>query len=124
MVKLEFCGKTVIGNWGNKRQYIVHDVDFDKSITEQKFSYNGAEISVAEYYAKVYRLNVSDFKQPLFVVKMGSDFLHLPPEFTILDKIPDHVKKGPGYRDALTQTRLDPKERMNRIQKMLETLVK
>ena len=123
MVKLEFTRKSVIGNWGAKRTYIVHDIDFEKSVTEFKFTYNGVEMSIAEYFDKVYKLRVSDFRQPLFVVKMANDFLYLPPEFTILDGVPDHIRKGPGMRDALMQTKLSPKDRMERIQKMLHTLM-
>ena len=61
MVKLEFTRKSVIGNWGQKRQYIVHDVDFERSIKDHKFTYGGAEISIAEYFAQVYKLHVRDF---------------------------------------------------------------
>ena len=61
MVKLEFTRKSVIGNWGAKRQYIVHDVDFEKSIKDHKFKYGGTEISIAEYFAQVYKLHVRDF---------------------------------------------------------------
>ena len=61
MVKLEFTRKSVIGNWGTKRQYIVHDVDFEKSIKDHKFTYGGAEVSIAEYFAQVYKLHVRDF---------------------------------------------------------------
>ena len=56
MVRVEFSRKSVIGNWGNKRTYIVHDVDFEKSVTDFKFSYNGNEISIAEYFDRVYKL--------------------------------------------------------------------
>ena len=115
MVKLEFSRKSVIGNWGNKRAYIVHDVDFEKSVSNYKFSYNGAEVSIAEYFAQVYRLHVTDMRQPLFVIKMSNDYLYLPPEFTILDGVPDSVRKGPGMRDALMKTKLDPRERMEKI---------
>ena len=51
LVRTEFSRKSVIGNWGNKRTYIVHDVEFEKSVSNFKFSYNGAEISIAEYFA-------------------------------------------------------------------------
>ena len=50
MVKMEFSRKSVIGNWGNKRTYIVHDVEFDKSVIDHKFSYNGNEITIADYF--------------------------------------------------------------------------
>lgn len=123
IVKTEFSRKSVIGNWGSKRTYIVHDVDFEKSVTSFTFNYNGKEISIAEYFELVYKLRVTDFRQPLFVVKIQNDFLYLPPEFTILDGVPDSIRKGPGMRDALMQTKLTPEERMVKIQKMFDTLV-
>ena len=114
-VKLEFNRKSVIGNWGTKRTYIVHDIDFEKNVSEYKFTYNGVEMSIAQYFLQVYNLRVTDFRQPLFVVKMGNDFLYLPPEFTIIDGVPDHIRKGPGMREALMQTKLSPRDRMERI---------
>jgi len=50
MVKLEFTRKSVIGNWGNKRTYIVHDVDFEKSVSSVKFTYNNVEVTIADYF--------------------------------------------------------------------------
>ena len=49
-VKLEFNRKSVIGNWGTKRTYIVHDIDFEKNVSEYKFTYNGVEMSIAQYF--------------------------------------------------------------------------
>ena len=115
MVRAEFSRKSVIGNWGNKRTYIVHDVEFDKSVTSFKFTYGNAEVTIADYFDKVYKLAIRDFKQPLFVIKMSNDYLYLPPEFTILDGVPDTVRKGPGMRDALMQTKLSPQDRTERI---------
>ena len=108
MVRAEFSRKSVIGNWGNKRTYIVHDVDFEKSVTSFKFPYNGNELTIAEYFKQVYNLHITDTRQPLFVIKMSNDFLYLPPEFTIVDGVPDHIRKGPGMRDALMKTKLSP----------------
>lgn len=53
---------------------------------------------------------------------MGSEFVYLPPEFTILDGVPDTVRKGPGMRDALMKTKLSPKERMDKIKAMFDEL--
>lgn len=39
-VRAEFSGKSVIADWGNKRTYIVTDVDFTKNPVEHKFMYN------------------------------------------------------------------------------------
>ena len=122
LVRTEFSRKSVIGNWGPKRTYIVHDVDFEKSVTSHKFMYNGRETTIEEYFKMVYNLTLTDTRQPLFVVKMSNDYMYLPPEFTIIDGVPDSVRKGPGMRDALMKTKLSPKERMDRVQQILETL--
>lgn len=122
-MRAEFSQKSVIGNWGNKRTYIVHDVDFEKSVTSFTFNYNGKDVTIAEYFEIVYKLRVTDPRQPLFVIKMSQDYLYLPPEFTILDGVPDSVRKGAGMRDALQQTKLTPKEKMDRIQKQRDSLV-
>ena len=47
LVRTEFSRKSVIGNWGNKRTYIVHDVEFEKNVTDFKFNYNGSDVSIA-----------------------------------------------------------------------------
>lgn len=40
IVKLEFVNKSVIADWGNKRTYIVHDVDFEKNPINHTFMFN------------------------------------------------------------------------------------
>ena len=56
LVRTEFSRKSVIGNWGNKRTYIVHDVDFDETVTSRMINYNGEEISVARYFDIAYKM--------------------------------------------------------------------
>ena len=46
----------------------------------------------------------------------------LPTEFCLLDNVPDYVRKSPAMRDALALTRIDPKEKIHRIQEMVRTL--
>ena len=50
VVRAEFSQKSVIADWGNKRTYIVTDVDFTKNPVSHKFMYNDKMISVAEYF--------------------------------------------------------------------------
>lgn len=55
----EFKYKSVIGIWGNKKAYIVHDLNFDKSPMTQFFiDHNGKKISIAEYFSNTYGLKV------------------------------------------------------------------
>lgn len=46
----------------------------------------------------------------------------MPTEFCLVDGVPDSIRKGAGMRDALAQTRIDPKEKLRRIQQMVHTL--
>ena len=39
-----------------------------------------------------------------------------------MDGVPDSVRKGAGMRDALMQTKLSPKERMDKIRAMFSQL--
>lgn len=122
-VNLEFVGKSVIADWGNKRTYIVNEVDFSKNPENCIFEYNGGEISVAEYFAQAYQKEVRDPKQPLFRVQISDNEYFLPSEFCILDGVPDSIRKGPGMRDALARTRITPQEKIAKIQSMCSTLL-
>jgi len=51
----------------------------------------------------------------MFVVKAADRMFHLPTEFCLMDGVPDSVRKGPGMRDALAKTRIDPAEKIRRI---------
>lgn len=58
----------------------------------------------------------------MFLVKVAEKSHYLPTEFCLLDGVPDSVRKGPGMRDALAQTRIDPQEKIKRIQAMVTEL--
>ena len=124
MVKLEFCGKSVIANWGNKRTYIVTEVDFDCNPISKTFQFKDEEISVAEYFKSHYGMIVKNHKQPLFLIKIGDQHNYLPPEFCLIDGVPDSIRKSAGMRDALAHTRISPQEKMDKIFKMCEELFK
>jgi len=121
--KMEFCEKSVIADWGNQRQYIVTDVVFDTNPIQETFDHQGKETSVAEYFLRTYNKRITQPKQPMFLVKVAEKEFHLPTEFCLIDGVPDSVRKGPGMRDALAQTRIDPVEKIRRIQDMVKTLM-
>lgn len=50
IVKMEFVGKSIIADWGNKRTYHVEDVDFDSTPTNTTFTWNDREVTIAEYF--------------------------------------------------------------------------
>lgn len=113
---MEFCDKSIIADWGNQRQYIVTDVVFDTNPMQQTFENQGCVISVADYFLKTYNKRITMTKQPMFLVKVAEREFFLPTEFCLLDGVPDSVRKGPGMRDALAKTRIDPAEKIRRIQ--------
>ena len=80
--------------------------------------------SVAEYFSSVYDKKVSDCKQPLFLVKVTDQDYYLPPEFCMLDGVPDSIRKSAGMRDALAHTRITPQDKMKKIEQMCEMLFK
>lgn len=62
-INSEFRYKSVIGNWGNKKAYIVHDIDFEKNPFTRFFDdHKGDKMSIAEYFLKTYELKVTDKK--------------------------------------------------------------
>lgn len=85
----EFKYKSVIGNWGNKKAYIVFDVVFDKTPFTLFFNdHKGEKMSIAEYFFNTYKLKVTAKRQPLFLVKINGKECHLPTEFCSIDGVP------------------------------------
>jgi len=70
----QFVGKSVIGDYGNKKTYIIHDIIFEKNPCSQFFTRtvklaNGEKkdeyISIAKYFLQSFGKQVSDKRQPL-----------------------------------------------------------
>ena len=101
MVRDQYVGKAVIADWGNMRAYIVHEIDFEKNPVSYSFDYNGTQKKMAEYFQETYGKECRDVNQPLFMIKNQNDFIYIPPEFTLVDGVPDDIKKSAGMRDAL-----------------------
>jgi len=80
------------------------------------------ETTVADYFKNHYGMSIREPRQPLFLVKMGENMSYLPPEFCIIDGVPDSVRKGAGMRDALSMTRCSPGQKMQKIQDMCNQL--
>ena len=47
---MEFSGRSIIADWGNKRTYIVGDVDFEMTPTEHEFIWNDVPTKLASYF--------------------------------------------------------------------------
>ena len=55
LVSREFEGKIVISDWGNRRTYKVHKVEFKSNPETQTFLYKGKQTTVADYFMEVYK---------------------------------------------------------------------
>ena len=89
----EFVGQSIIANYGNKRTYIVNDVNFEEGPGKKSFELkNGDKMSVAEYFYKTYKLKVCDHNQPMVVIGQGTKTINIPAEFCLRDGVPDSVR--------------------------------
>jgi hypothetical protein len=114
----EFRYKSVIGNWGNKKAYIVQDVVFDKTPFTMFFSdHKGEKMSIAEYFYNTYKLKVTAKLQPLFLVKINGKDCHLPTEFCSIDGVPQQIREDPfKMRNVLQSCRKNPSQKFQAIQ--------
>ena len=95
---------------------------FDESPVSKTFDHRGKQTSIAQYFADTYQMHIGKKNQPLFMIKIAEQYHYLPPEFCLLDGVPDSVKKGAGMRDALAKTRIRPHEKLKKIQDMVNEL--
>jgi len=114
----------VIADWGNQRTYIVQDIIFDENPVSKTFEFKDEKISVAAYFQQAYGKRISDNKQPLFLIKVADQFHHLPTEFCLIDGVPDSIRKSAGMRDALQATRMNPSEKLAKVQDMCNQILK
>ena len=59
----------------------------------------------------------------MFKIKVANEYICIPPEFTLVDGVPDKVRSSPGMRDALKQTRVSPEDKMKKIEDMCKVLI-
>lgn len=124
-IKYEFVGSSVISQWGNKRAYIVHSVNFRTNPFTQEFvDSNNNKRTVANYFQEEYGVKIKTEDQPLFVCKVGGKDIHIPPEFCTIDGIPEQIRTdGHKFRNVLQTIRKDPSEKLYEISNFSKTLL-
>ena len=74
-------------------------------------------MNIIDYYQKMYSMKITDKEQPLFLVKLNDQTCRIPPEFCIIDGVPQSIKEdGFKMRNMLTACRKNPNEKFNAIE--------
>ena len=114
LIKEELKGRSMLARYGNKRLYVIDDVEFDHNPETMTFTRNHKEISVYQYFKDAYSIEIKDPKQPLllsvdrktkcpryFVPELGS-MTGLPSamreDFTVMKKVAEFTKLSPDRR--------------------------
>ena len=58
----------------------------------------------------------------MLIIKANGQTNLLPPECCLLANVPESIRKGPGMRQALMKTKIDPAERIRNIENMTKML--
>jgi len=116
-------GETVLTKYNNKT-YKIDDIDWN-SKPSHTFSYRDGEISYADYYKKMYDMDVQDMEQPLLVSNpkkrdirrgMTTPALLLP-EFCILTGLSDEMRSNfQVMKELAVHTRMAPEPRACQLQ--------
>lgn len=76
-------------------------------------------MSLEQFYYQTYKIKLTQVKQPLLEVKIAKKICFLPPEFCLIDGVPEQIKKGAGMRKVLDATRLNPSEKIHKVNSMI-----
>lgn len=117
----------MISVWGNQKAYKIDElVEADSS--EIFFDdLNQEKISVSEYFLSVYGMKMQQNKfmfkvEPKkkkrngIVLKADAKPIYLPPEYCVLDGVPESIRANKfAMRDALQATRMTPESKFKQI---------
>ncbi|KAJ4439863.1 hypothetical protein ANN_07991 [Periplaneta americana] len=123
LFKQTILGAIVLTEYNNKT-YRIDDVDF--SVTPAStFECKGNDVSYISYYAKKYDLHINDPGQPMLVTmpkkrdrQQGEPSpIYLVPELCKMTGLSDQMRSNfKLMRSLADHTRLDPSQRMDRLQ--------
>ena len=111
-----------------KKNYIINDITFDKTVEKTEFRYEGNNISIYNYFQQVYQIEIENINQPLIIVKRrdpkGNEVsLYFIPELCHLGGLDDSaVKNGKFMKELAEYTKLIPAERVKKTNQFLNLL--
>lgn len=124
--KEALVGKSVIGWYGNKMNYVVSDIDFNHNPQTFEFDAYGEHVKMVDYFSKKYGLKIKDLKQPLIEsTKENRDGIkeksYLVPELCGLTGLPDGMREDHNaMKQVAVYTKLSPDQRTEEMKKLLK----
>lgn len=125
-VKEALYKKSVMAWYGNKRFYVVTDIDFTKDPTTYYFVTTDGNVNIDQYFWKKYGIMIKDKKQPLIVsAKTNKDNVeiktYLVPELCGLTGLPENlINDHTTMKQVAKYTKLTPEDRTKRMQNLLK----
>ena len=113
----------------SKKNYKIYDILFNRNPTNQTFNYEGGTVKLIDYYENIKKLKIRDPKQPIIVVKTKGPQeeerkIYFIPEHCYLSGLEDNdVKNNQLMKNIAQFTKLDPNDKVKKINQFLELLV-
>ena len=111
-----------------KRNYIINDITFEKTVGKTEFKYDGKNIKLFNYYKKAYNIEIKNLDQPLIIVirkdpQDNETSLYFVPELCHLGGLDDSaIKNGKFMKELAMYTKLIPAERVKKTNQFLDLL--
>ena len=129
-LKEEIVGKSVLARYGNKRTYVVNDIDFTLSPAKYTFDGPSGKTTVMNYFKTKYLIAIKDPDQPLLLcIKKQKDGkenkVYLVPELCSLTGLPDELREDRGALQKFSvYTKLSPDHRVQEAERLLKLFAK
>jgi aubergine-like protein len=111
-----------------KRNYIINDITFEKTVKTMEFPFEGKNITLFNYYKKHYNITIENLDQPLIMVirkdpQDNETTLYFVPELCHLGGLDDTaIKNGKFMKELAMYTKLIPAERVKKTNQFLNLL--
>ena len=122
-------GKRVLSGYGNYRLYKIEDVSFDKNclntnIEIKKNDGTSEEISIKNYYKKIYNIDIKNVYQPLLMTKnkrKSDNYIYLIPEILYFTQ---NEEKNTDKLNVSkpSMIKLNPNERLSKIKDFIKLI--
>ena len=126
--KESIVGKSVITRYGNKRSYIIDDIDFSLNSDTYNFMTPEGEMNITNYMLKKYKIKIHDRTQPLLVSlkkyrDKPSEKIYLVPELCSITGLSDKMLEDfNAMKQVSVYTKLNPDDRLAKIDRLIKLI--